>query len=62
MPVSVADDYDSDQSVYEEIEENFCKLPAKQRIQTIFFADRHKISSNALNDIIASIIRESQEC
>ena len=25
-------------------------------------ADRHKISSNALNDIIASIIRESQGC
>ena len=25
-------------------------------------ADRHKISSNALNDIIASTIRESQGC
>ena len=30
--------------------------------QVVMTADRHKISSNALNDIIASIIRESQEC
>ena len=30
--------------------------------QVVMTADRHKISSNALNDIIASIIRESQGC
>ena len=30
VPVSVVDDYDSDQSVYEEIDENFCEPPAKQ--------------------------------
>ena len=30
--------------------------------QVVMTADRHKISSNALNDIIASILRESQGC
>ena len=30
--------------------------------QVVMTADRHKISSNALNDIIASIISESQGC
>ena len=30
--------------------------------QVVMTADRHKISSNALNDIITSIIRESQGC
>ena len=30
VPVPVADDYDRDQSVYEEIDENFCEPPAKQ--------------------------------
>ena len=74
---SVADNYDSDQSVYEEIDENFCEPPAKQTknpdhillyvprniastSQVVMATDQRKISSNALNDIIASIIIESR--
>ena len=30
VPMSVVDDYDCDQSVYEEIDEHFCEPPAKQ--------------------------------
>ena len=77
VPVPVADDYDRDQSVYEEIDENFCEPPAKQSknsdhillyvpqniasiSQVVMAADQNKISRNALNDIAASIIRESQ--
>ena len=69
---------ESDGSVQEQTGEDFCEPPKQRKnsdrillhmprniastSQVVMTADRHKISSNALNGIIASIIRESQGC
>ena len=69
---------ESDGSVEEQTGEDFCEPPKQRKNsdrillhvprniastpQVVMTTDRRKISSNALNDIIASIIRESQGC
>ena len=70
-------DEKSKRSVYDDTNDDFCQpfsnnvkihiLVYVQRnipstSQVVMAADRNKISSNTLNDIIASIIRESQGC
>ena len=78
MLTLVLGDKESDGSVEEQTGEDFCEPPKQRKnpdriqlhvprniastSQVVMTADRHKISSNALNDIIASIIRESEGC